>query len=41
MNSENEILRGACPEHCRGAQDDMNVSVILSAVRRDGIVPEG
>ncbi|KPK94942.1 MAG: hypothetical protein AMJ88_02510 [Anaerolineae bacterium SM23_ 63] len=36
MDSENEILRGAKgPEHCRGAQDDINVSVIPSALRRE------
>jgi hypothetical protein len=42
LNSENEILRGVCPEHSRGTQDDvrkggylLTMNVILSAVRRE------
>jgi hypothetical protein len=35
MNSEDEILRRACPEYSRGAQYDINVSVIPRAFRRE------
>ena len=40
-HSENEILRGVCPERSRRAQDDIKAGDILSVVRRDDIVPEG